>query len=170
MFFIFLLGAVWMILPTDFIAILGTAISRFLLRVSFDTPYSKMLETEADEVGLELAAKSCFDVREASAFWKKMDIIEKAKLGNNEELQQLNKNVEFLSTHPSHEQRYECLNNLMGPAIKCRSENGCPPLSIEDPRDRVGVLKHSIQKNIQRQGLLKLKDLEDSKSEMKPEI
>jgi hypothetical protein len=32
-----------------------------------DIAYSRMLETKADLVGLELAAKSCFDVRESSA-------------------------------------------------------------------------------------------------------
>ena len=52
--------------------------SRFFHKVSsmlFELPFNRDMETEADEVGLKLAAKACFDVREAPAFWAKMELV-----------------------------------------------------------------------------------------------
>lgn len=163
MFFIGLIGLAWTLLPTDFIAAAGTALSRFVLRVMFDTPYSKLLESEADEVGLILAAKACFDVREAAAFWKKMEIIEHAResdmgLGNAE----MKVNIDFLNTHPSHEKRFEHLNKIMPESIQCRIDKGCPPLPRVDPRDKIEVLKKSLMAEVKKEkfeGVLKLNEL-----------
>lgn len=130
LFFIGIIGFLWMLLPTDSIASIGTAISRFLMRITLDNPYSKLLETEADEVGLLLAAKSCYDVREASAFWDKMTKVDKY---NGPEFTK----IDFLTTHPSHEKRCENLDSLLEGALKCRSEHGCGPLPKQDPRERV---------------------------------
>src|SRR6218665_3932996 len=99
--FIGVIGVLWMFIPTDFLALVMTAFSRLVLRISLDAPYSRMLETEADEVGLELAAKACLDIREASIFWEKMHIIEQEVSG----IPQLDVDVEFLMTHPTHEHR-----------------------------------------------------------------
>lgn len=137
--FISLLGFLWMFLPSDLIAAVGTAISRFILGVSVMTPYSKMLEIEADEVGLLLAAKACFDVREASAFWHKMAII-----GEQDPLHELHSTVEFLATHPSHEKRFEHIDTLLGDAIKCRQDAKCKALPKQDPRERVAKSREKI--------------------------
>ncbi|XP_017461783.1 PREDICTED: metalloendopeptidase OMA1, mitochondrial-like, partial [Rhagoletis zephyria] len=152
--FISLLGFLWMFLPSDLIAAIGTAFSRFILGISFMTPYSKMLETEADEVGLMLAAKACFDVREASAFWHKMAIISGA-----DPVHQLQSSVEFLATHPSHEKRSEHLDGLLAEALKCRDGCHCSALPKEDPRERVQRMRDQIirlnkDKNIE--GVLKI--------------
>lgn len=152
--FISLLGFLWMFLPSDLIAAIGTAFSRFILGISFMTPYSKMLETEADEVGLMLAAKACFDVREASAFWHKMAIISGA-----DPVHQLQSSVEFLATHPSHEKRSEHLDGLLEDALKCRDGCHCSALPKEDPRERVQRMRDQIirlnkDKNIE--GVLKI--------------
>jgi Zn-dependent protease with chaperone function len=37
-------------------------------------PHSRTMETEADIVGLNLAADACYDVREAAIFWKMMTV------------------------------------------------------------------------------------------------
>ena len=58
------------------------------------------METEADEVGLKLASKACFDVRVAPVFWAKMNALSHSDLKDNID------QPEFLSTHPSHESRY----------------------------------------------------------------
>ena len=149
-----------MVLPTDIISIFGTAFSRFVLGVAVDTPYSKMLETEADEVGLDFAAKACFDVREASAFWYKMAIIQKEASGMVPT--KISENIEFLASHPSHEKRCEHLDSLLDKAIQCRLENGCKPLSNIDPRKRVKDLQNKIveeYKQKSRDGVLKIGDL-----------
>lgn len=141
LFYIGLIGVLWMFLPTDSIAALSTALSKFILKATVETPYSKQLETEADEVGLQLAAKSCFDVREAYAFWKKMSIYEKQKnqvmTGGLETPVQ----IELLATHPSHEARCENLDKLIEDAIDYRKHCDCPPLPKLDPRERVKSLE-----------------------------
>ena len=38
------------------------------------------METEADEVGLQLASKACFDIREAPVVWAKMNAISEMKV------------------------------------------------------------------------------------------
>ncbi|WP_281951040.1 M48 family metallopeptidase [Nitrosophilus kaiyonis] len=58
-------------------------------------PYSRKFEYEADQVGLYLMYKACYDLNEAIRFWQKMIQISK-------------KNIpEFLSTHPSDIHRIE---------------------------------------------------------------
>jgi predicted Zn-dependent protease len=63
-------------------------------------PNSRDGETEADQIGIELAARAGFDPRAAVTLWQKM-----AKLGGTP--------PEFLSTHPSPEHRMQHLESLV---------------------------------------------------------
>ena len=65
-------------------------------------PYSRIHESEADLLGLELMAKAGFDPKESVALWENM--------GSSEQ-------PEFLSTHPSRETRITDLNNAMDHAL-----------------------------------------------------
>lgn len=56
-------------------------------------PYSRFLESEADEVGLLLAAKACYDVRHVPLFWRRQSN-EKRKDG-------IDPIHSLSSTHPS---------------------------------------------------------------------
>ena len=47
-----------------------------------DLPFNRLMETEADEVGLQLASKACFDIREAPVVWAKMNAISEMKVNN----------------------------------------------------------------------------------------
>ena len=156
-FFIGVIAILWMFLPSDSIAAIGTAISRFVLRIMVDTPYNKMLETEADNVGLISAAKSCFDVREASAFWKKMSMIEKIRTEEMFGTGEVPIKFDFLTTHPSHEMRCENLDKLVESAIKCRTECGCGPLPPLDPRIRVEKLNlKPMKRQPNHEGVLRI--------------
>jgi predicted Zn-dependent protease len=62
-------------------------------------PHSRQQETEADRIGIELAARAGYDPRAAITLWQKM-----AKVGGSEPLP-------FLSTHPSREDRMSDLTN-----------------------------------------------------------
>jgi predicted Zn-dependent protease len=68
-----------------------------VLDVTFNLPNSRTHETEADRVGVELAARAGYDPRAAISLWRKM-----GALGAGEPPQ-------FLSTHPSHATRIEDL-------------------------------------------------------------
>ena len=64
-------------------------------------PYSRVHETEADRMGVELAARAGYDPRAAVALWQKM-----AKLSSGGAPPKL------LSTHPSHEDRIKDLTEF----------------------------------------------------------
>ena len=73
-----------------------------------DKPYSRSAETEADEVGLFLMAKSGYNPEAAPGLWDKM---QKASTGSQGILDKLS------STHPSDKDRQENLLRLMPEAI-----------------------------------------------------
>ena len=60
------------------------------------TTYSRTLEHEADEIGIHLMAKACYDPNAAVTLWKRFGLMDK----NREQ-------IEFLSTHPTHKNREE---------------------------------------------------------------
>ncbi|NWR62080.1 OMA1 Metalloendopeptidase, partial [Bucorvus abyssinicus] len=120
------LALIWAICPRDSLAVIGEWIQSKLKEFVFDRPYSRTLETEADKVGLQFAAKACVDVRASSVFWQQMELAE-AVVGHP-------KLPEWLSTHPSHENRAEHLERLIPEALKIRESCNCPSLSEPDPR------------------------------------
>ena len=61
----------------------------------FALPNSLEQEREADKIGLELAARAGYNPMAAVSLWRKMDALSDAKI------------PEFLSTHPSNENRIE---------------------------------------------------------------
>ncbi len=74
-------------------------------------PFSRLHESEADILGLDLMAKAGFDPRESVTLWLKMA---QASQGANP--------AEFLSTHPSHDTRIEDLQAQMPRAIKFQQQ------------------------------------------------
>jgi predicted Zn-dependent protease len=66
-------------------------------KVSFELPNSREHETEADRIGVELAALGGYDPRAAISLWQKM-----AKASSGAPPQ-------WLSTHPSNETRQQDL-------------------------------------------------------------
>ena len=66
-------------------------------------PNSRTSEAEADQIGIELAARAGYDPRAAATLWQKM-----ARVSGNGPPQ-------FLSTHPSPANRQQTLSTLAGP-------------------------------------------------------
>ncbi|XP_034939463.1 metalloendopeptidase OMA1, mitochondrial-like [Chelonus insularis] len=111
---------VWAIFP-DLLALILQAVGINMLDIFLTLPYSRKLETEADDIGLILAAKACFDVRESVVFWRLM-----------QKLSDLNitpKNIPWLSTHPNHEDREKHLTTKLPEALEIRTKSGCPSIN-----------------------------------------
>lgn len=115
---------------------------------------------EADEVGLMLSAKACFDVRESVAFWQRMNIVSEYEGDIAAQV------PEFLSTHPTHESRSRqlelsvpkvrgkliCLTapfelDCVLQALELRSECRCPPLPARNPSTDVAALKKVLDRS-----------------------
>lgn len=77
----------------------GMSVSQTLLDVVVNLPHSRGDETEADRIGVELAARSGYDPRAAVSLWQKM-----SRLGGGQPPQ-------WLSTHPSDATRTQDLQN-----------------------------------------------------------
>jgi predicted Zn-dependent protease len=71
-------------------------------KLAVDLPNSRTAETEADRIGIELAAKAGFDPRAAVTLWQKMGAVGGGKSP-----------PAFLSTHPGDAQRTDRLNALV---------------------------------------------------------
>jgi predicted Zn-dependent protease len=69
--------------------------------LGFMLPYSRLHESEADEIGLIYAAKAGYDPRAAYGFWERMAAMSSGAP------------PELLSTHPANETRMRNLNRLM---------------------------------------------------------
>ncbi|MDP1665654.1 MAG: M48 family metallopeptidase [Methylobacter sp.] len=69
-------------------------------------PYSRVHESEADTIGVDLMAKAGFDPRQSIGLWQKM-----------EQVSQGQQPIEFMSTHPSHATRIQDLEKRMPQAM-----------------------------------------------------
>jgi predicted Zn-dependent protease len=74
-------------------------------------PYARKQESQADEMGLMLAAAACFNPQEAIPLWQRM---EQASGGSGQ--------PEFASTHPDPGTRIENLQALMPKAMQYRAK------------------------------------------------
>jgi len=100
-----------------------TAAAAAAATIAIALPNSRGAEAEADEIGIELAAKAGYDPRAAVTLWQKMD-----KLGGSRPPQ-------FLSTHPDPENRKARLAALvprMMPFYEAPGERPVYPVQIID--------------------------------------
>ncbi|KAL7415427.1 peptidase family M48-domain-containing protein [Mrakia frigida] len=74
--------------------------------------YSRKLEMEADEVGLEFMARAGYNPRAAHALWELMDCVESDAAAAGQPIS-LGERFEFLQTHPNNAQRQKHIERLL---------------------------------------------------------
>jgi predicted Zn-dependent protease len=104
--------AVGILTDSKGLALSGAALAA---AVAIQMPNSRSAESEADRIGIELAAKAGYDPRAAATLWEKM-----AKSGGS-------RPPEFLSTHPSPENREERLSQIAPQMMKYYNQKGERP-------------------------------------------
>lgn len=105
--------AVGILTDTKGLALTGAALAA---AVAIQMPNSRAAESEADLIGIELAAKAGYDPRSAATLWKKM-----AKAGGS-------RPPEFLSTHPAPENRERRLAEIAPQMMKYYNQKGERPI------------------------------------------
>ncbi|KAK6199427.1 peptidase family M48-domain-containing protein [Scheffersomyces amazonensis] len=101
-----------------------TGISWFndlLIRGFLEMPASREMESEADRIGIELMARSCFNIKESVKFWQRMNEAEQQMAGQfrGVALQ------EFFSTHPATSKRIHDINQWLPDLEHIKEASGC---------------------------------------------
>jgi predicted Zn-dependent protease len=105
------------------LAVTGAAMAAV---VALELPNSRTAESEADVVGIEIAAKAGYDPRAAEMLWAKM--AEEGGSGDSR--------FDFLSTHPAPVKRMETLRELvpeMMPYYEDPSPRPTFPINVSEP-------------------------------------
>ncbi|KAN0065064.1 metalloendopeptidase [Thecaphora frezii] len=102
---------------------LDAGLSRMALTLLLSLPNSRKMELEADRIGLDIMAKACYDPREASRLWQRMEASEGGSGGGLGDAAKA-----LLSTHPVNSQRIRKMEEWLPDAMGTRSESGCPSL------------------------------------------
>ena len=121
-FNIFSLGfltMIWAIVPSDGVALVASVVQNVVEDLLVNLPYSRKLESEADEVGLLLAARACYDVRYVPRFWHRMH------LQGDGEMPSI---FHWFSTHPTNASRVQQIDELLPEALELRRSFQCPEL------------------------------------------
>ena len=104
--------AVGVATKSDGLALTGAALAAAF---AVQMPNSRTAESEADRIGIELAAKAGYDPHAAVTLWQKM-----SKVGGS-------RPPEFLSTHPSPEHREQKLGSLIPQMMPYYKQKGERP-------------------------------------------
>lgn len=133
---------IWAFIPKISRAFIVHQVAGIMVSLAMKLPGLRKMEVEADTVGLHLAAKACYDVREVSKFLETL-----AKLKRGEE-----RVPNFVRTHPSIKTREKLLNRQMEEIIDFRERLcQCPPLwNRSDLRQTPIAMEREIEENTNR--------------------
>ncbi|OQD65743.1 hypothetical protein PENPOL_c005G08877 [Penicillium polonicum] len=121
------LGAVFAI---SFLFDVSGQFSSFLLNLMYSLPNSRTQEAEADNIGLMMMSKACFNPEAAVKLWARMHEQEKQAP------------PQFMSTHPSSYNRMETIQGWLDKAEAIYEENGCSSVKGYMPGFRTAYNSH----------------------------
>ena len=109
-----------------------------------ELPHSRIQESEADQIGIHLAALACYDPRAAKRVFQNM------KDSTTKDGKSSPSPPEFLSTHPNHETRIVDLDKWLPAAVRTYSSDGgdrCRRIR----REMVTARQHAAQRAAERE-------------------
>ncbi|KKY20830.1 putative mitochondrial inner membrane metallopeptidase [Phaeomoniella chlamydospora] len=112
-------GRLWAFVFILAAAVLGDVssnLSNTIYNLVFDLRNSRTQEAEADQMGLLMMAKSCYDPHAAEVYWRTMVQMEHDKHQSTPQL---------LSTHPASENRVKAIEHWIPEAMRMAEENDC---------------------------------------------
>ncbi|KAI1126333.1 peptidase family M48-domain-containing protein [Nemania abortiva] len=108
-----------------------TYLGHAMLDLVFSRPMGRRQEAEADYIGLMMMAEACYDPREALGFWERM------RRAQQEEP------PEWMSTHPSHSNRIQKIQEWMPKALDKMHESDCQGTAGFASLFRQALARHS---------------------------
>ena len=120
-FQLFVVAAIWFVIPNDLVSVLLHKYSHSFAEILFHLPYSRQLEEEADKVGLMLMSGACYEPDRSVQVWTRLPDMS----GGPGQI------PEYLSTHPVNEQRLATLKELLPVAKELWSASNCSRMQEE---------------------------------------
>lgn len=136
---LFLIAALWAVVPSDLAAFILHRWSNSLAEVLFHLPNSRELELEADEVGYLLSSSACFDPVKSIQIWSHFPTDPNAEATE-----------EYLSTHPINENRLECLRKLLPDAQRMALDSNCKVMEMESKNFKI-VFNKALKAHLNRE-------------------
>ncbi|KAI1159232.1 peptidase family M48-domain-containing protein [Nemania serpens] len=98
--------------------LVSTYLGHAMLDLVFSRPMGRRQEAEADYIGLMMMAEACYDPREALGFWERMKRMQQEEP------------PEWMSTHPSHSNRIQKIQEWMPQAVEKMRESDCKGTAV----------------------------------------
>ena len=108
------IAAIWFSIPSVIVSFLTHILFSMTVTILSKNRYNHKLELEADQVGLLLASKACFNPERAINMWKHLPMLNESDTVKA-----------FFQTHPCNETRFMTLQSLLPQAKKLYSSGWC---------------------------------------------
>ncbi|ANB15763.1 Oma1p [Sugiyamaella lignohabitans] len=117
---------IYIILGLILYTITGSSqLNQLLISGLLKLPASREMEREADYIGLMMMGKACFNPGEAVHLWERMTEFEKAITSGRLHSSPGGMVPEFLSTHPSSQNRIQFIRSALPEAEQLKDQAGC---------------------------------------------
>ena len=115
---LFFIAAFWFFIPSDLLAYFTHQLFNGATALLLKNPYSRKLELEADQIGLMLLSRACYDPEESIKLWQHIPTLNK-----DDDV------LEYLGTHPSNIRRYSSLSTYLPTALELYSNSQCKEMT-----------------------------------------
>ena len=99
---LFFIATIWLFSPTDFVSLIFHSLFSSAAKILVSNPHSRLIEMEADKIGLLLVSRACLNPDVAVHLWTHLPMFNVN-----------NRTLEYGQTHPTNERRHNALLTLL---------------------------------------------------------